>query len=95
MRTGHYLELVKLESEDASGVFDEGSDAQGAGGRARVHGGHQVPHFDLAVVSAGNDAFRIEPDASHKFLVAFQHAQARTGLNVPQPNGVVWRTADN
>ena len=57
MRTRDNLKLVKLQPEDAARVLDQGADAEGTRGRPEVEGGLEVPDFDFAIVSTGNDAF--------------------------------------
>ena len=45
---GDDLELVELQSEDASRVLDEGAHAQGARGCPGVKGGGQVPNLEIS-----------------------------------------------
>ena len=59
---GDNLELVKLEPEDPPAVLDEGADAQRARWRPWVHGCLQVPHLDLAIISATDNSLTVEPD---------------------------------
>ena len=57
-----------------------------------IHGGLQVPDFDLPIVGSTDDPLAVEADAPDELLVALQHAEAGPALDVPQPDGVV-RTA--
>ncbi len=89
MRRADDLEVVKLESEHPSRMLDQRADAQGALWRSGVERGLQVPHLDLAVVGSADDALRVEPDAAHQLLVALQHSDASSALNVPKSDCVV------
>ena len=48
-----------------------------------------MSRLDLSVVGARDDPLGVEADAADELLVALQHAEAGTTLNVPQPDGVV------
>jgi len=85
----------ELKPEHTSGVFDQSSDTEGAARRSGVLGRVQIPDLDLAVVSSGHDPLTVEADAPDQLLVAFQDAEARPALDVPQPDGVVRGPADD
>lgn len=89
VRAADDLKLIKLESEHSTSVLHEGTDAQRTSWSPWVQGGSQVPHFDLAVVGATDDALTVKADASNQLFVALEDPEARTTFNVPQTDSVV------
>ena len=60
-----------------------------------VHGGLQVPDFDLPVVGSTDNPLAVEPDAAHQLLMALEDPETGAALDVPEPDGVVGAAADD
>ena len=76
-------------------MLHQGPDAESASRSPGVHGGLQVPDFDLPVVGSTDDPLAVEPDAADQLLVALQDPETGAALDVPEPDGVVRAAADD
>ena len=70
-------------------------DAQSPGRSPGVHGGLQVPDFNLPIVGSTDNPLAVEPDAADQLLVALQDPETGPALDVPEPDGVVGAPADD
>lgn len=87
--------MKQFLSSKITRTYSQCLDAQRIRLCAWIHRCYQVPNFDLSIVSTTDDSLRIKANASHKFLVTFQHAQASAALDIPQTNWIVWTSTDD
>jgi hypothetical protein len=76
-------------------VLDQSPDAKGSGWCTWVLGRVEVPDLNFTIVSAGHDPFVVEPDAADELLVTLEDPETRSTFDVPQPDGVVRRSAND
>ena len=70
-------------------MLHQSPDAESSCRSPGIHGGLQVPDFDLPIVGSTDDPLAVEPDAADQLLVALQDPETGPALDVPQPDGVV------
>ena len=70
-------------------------DAQSPGRSPGIHGGLQVPDFNLPVVGSTDNPLAVESDAADQLLVSLQDPETGPALDVPEPDGVVGAPADD
>ena len=86
---------MKLSPKYSSRVLHQRSDAQSPSRSPGIHGGLQVPDFNLPIVGSTDDPLAVEPDAADQLLVTLQDPETGPALDVPEPDGVVGAAADD
>ena len=74
-------------------MLHQSPDAESSCRSPGIHGGLQVPDFDLPIVVSTHDPLAVEPDAADQLLVALQDPETGPALDVPEPDGVVGAAA--
>ena len=76
-------------------MLDQGSNTQGTRGCSRILGCVQIPDLNFSVVCPRHDPLVIETDAADELFMSFENSKAGSALDIPQPDCVVRRSADD